>query len=134
MPDYPALNGHTLLDGSLRELTINQSIAKPYDMRATVLLRDPVSNLSFEAALDVNPLKLRALNEDLPPVTVQLGATGKGDPDDFAFNLTGWVEEFGMGRANIILDGGLKSRTVTMDELKITVPEQPAQTDGQRSD
>jgi translocation and assembly module TamB len=127
VPDYPTLNGRTLLNGSLRELTINQSIAKPYDVQAVVLLRDPVNNLTFEATLKVNPLQLQALNEDLPPVTVQLDVTGKGNPNDIAFNLSGWAEDLGLGRVNGAMGGGLKSQTITIDELKITVPEQPAQ-------
>ncbi|MGK2906482.1 MAG: translocation/assembly module TamB domain-containing protein [Desulfuromonadales bacterium] len=126
VPDYPAVSGHTLLSGSLRELIITQSIAKPYDVQGRVLLRNPVENLAFEVELNVNPLQLQALNKDLPPMTVQLAATGKGDPSDIAFNLNGWAEDPGLGRVNAVLDGGLKSKTVTIDALKVSVPGQPA--------
>ncbi len=126
VPDYPDVSGHTLLSGSLRELTITQSIAKPYDVKSIVLLRDPVENLVFEVSLSVNPLQLQALNKALPPMTVQFSATGKGEPSDIAFNLNGWAEDPGLGRVNTILTGGLKSKTVTIDALKVSVPDQPA--------
>lgn len=127
VPDYPAVSGHTLLSGTLRELTITQSIAKPYDVQGTLLLRNPVENLAFDVSLNVNPLKLQTLNEDLPPMTAQLAITSKGDPRDIAFDLTGWVEDPGFGRVNTTLAGGFKSNTVTIDAFKVSVPEQPAQ-------
>jgi len=126
VPDYPAVSGHTRLSGSLRELTITQSIAKPYDVQGRVLLRDPVENLAFEVELNVNPLQLQALHKDLPPMTVQLAVTGKGDPSDIAFNLNGWAEDPGLGRVNAVLDGGLVAKTVTIDALKVSVPGQSA--------
>ncbi len=127
MPDYPAVSGKTLLSGSLRELTITQSIAQPYDVQGKVLLRDPVEHLAFEVSLHINPLKLQTLHKDLPPMTVQLAVTGKGNPSDIAFNLNGWAEDPDTGRVDAALAGGFKANTVTIDAFKISVPEQPAQ-------
>ncbi len=127
VPDYPAVRGHTLLSGSLRELTVTQSIAKPYDVQSKVLLRNPVEHLAFDVSLNVNPLQLQALNNDLPPMTVHLAVTGKGDPSNIAFNLNGWAEDPDSGRVNTTLAGGFKSNTVTIEAFKVSVPEQPAQ-------
>ena len=71
-----------------------------------VLLRDLVNNLTFEAELDLNPVTLKALNDDLPAVAVLLEATGQGDPNKFAFNLTASVEDPDLGGVDIELDGG----------------------------
>lgn len=127
VPDYPAVHGHTLLSGSLREMTLTQSIAKPYDVQGTVLLQNPVENLAFEVALNVHPLELQTLNKDLPPMTAQMTVTGKGNPDDISFNFSGWAEDPGLGRVNTTLAGGFKSKTITLDALKISVAEQAAQ-------
>ncbi len=127
VPDYPAVRGQTLFSGSLREMTITQSIAKPYDVQGTVLLQNPVENLAFEIALHINPLELQALNKDLPPMTAQLTVMGKGNPDDITFNLSGWAEDPGLGRFNTTLAGGFTSKTLTLDALKISVAEQAAQ-------
>lgn len=127
VPDYPAVHGQTLLSGSLREMTITQSIAKPYDVQTTVLLQNPVENLAFEVALHVHPLALQAVNKDLPPMTTELTVTGKGNPGDMTFNLSGWAEDPGLGRVNTTLAGGFKSNTVTLDTLKLSVAEQAAQ-------
>jgi translocation and assembly module TamB len=127
VPDYPAVKGHTLLSGSLRELTITQSIAKPYDVQGSVLLQNPVENPAFEVSLQVNPLELRTLNDNLPPMTVQLAVTSKGDPSDIVFSLNGWVDDPGLGKVNADLVGGFKAKTVTLDALKISVAEQPGQ-------
>ncbi|MGC9520246.1 MAG: hypothetical protein ACP5FP_11425, partial [Desulfuromonadaceae bacterium] len=127
VPDYPALDGHTRLNGSLREITISQSIAKPYDIQGTVLLKNPVDNLTFDVSLLINPLQLRNLNKDLPPLTTQMVITGSGTPDNISFNLEGWTEAPDMERVNAIVAGGFKSGTVTIDALKISVAQQPAQ-------
>jgi translocation and assembly module TamB len=127
VPDYPAAHGHTLLNGSLREMTITQSITKPYDVQGTVLLQNPVENLAFEVALHINPLELQTLNKDLPPMTAQLTVRGKGNPDDITFSLSGWAEDPGLGRVNTTLTGGFKSNVVTLDALKVNVAEHAAQ-------
>ncbi len=127
VPDYPAVHGHTLLSGSLREMTITQSIAKPYDVQGTVLLRNPVENLAFDVALNVNPLELQVLNKDLPPMTAQLTVTGKGNFSDITFNLKGWAEDPELGRVNTTVAGGFKSNTITLDALKASIAGQPAQ-------
>jgi translocation and assembly module TamB len=126
VPDYPTLHGHTLLGGSLREMTITQSIAKPYDVQGTVLLRNPVENLAFEIALHIHPLKLQAINKDLPPMTAQLTVKAQGNPDDMTFNLSGWAEDAKLGRADTTLAGGFTSNTLTLDTLKVSVAEQAA--------
>lgn len=127
VPDYPTLTGQTLLHGSLHALTITQSISAPYDLQAVALLRNPLSDLAFEIDLAVNPMKLQKLNEDLPPITVHLEGTAKGNPNDIEFNLNGWVEDSEFGRFNAALTGDLKAQTITIDDLKISVKEQPAQ-------
>lgn len=127
VPDYPTVSGNTLLSGNLRELTITQSIAQPYDIQGKVLLRDPVEHFAFEVSLYVNPLKLQALHKDLPPMTVQLAVTGKGNPSDLVFNLNGYAEDPDTGRVDAALDGGFKANTVIIDDFKVRVPEQPAQ-------
>jgi translocation and assembly module TamB len=127
VPDYPDLNGHTRLNGTLRETTISQSIAKPYDIQGTVLLENPVENLTFDVSLRINPLQLRNLNKDLPPLTTQMVITGSGTPDDISFNLEGWTEAPDMERVNAIVAGGFKSGTVTIDALRLGVAQQPAQ-------
>ncbi len=130
VPDYPPLNGFTQFSGTLKELSINQTIAKPYDMRAEVMLRDLLSNLSFEAAVDVNPLKLQLLNAGLPPATVQLAVNGRGTPENIVFTLNGWAEDEAMGRFNTHLAGGFTPQEVSIDELTITVPDDPAELHG----
>ncbi|MGB3210987.1 MAG: translocation/assembly module TamB domain-containing protein [Desulforhopalus sp.] len=127
VPEYPVAIGHTVYTGSLREMTIRQTIAKPYDMRAELMLRDLLGNLTFEADADLNPLNLQSLNKDLPPITVQVAVTGKGNPDDIGFHLTGWADDPDLGKVNAELGGGFKSQTVSIDALKITIPDQPAQ-------
>ncbi|MGM0416174.1 MAG: translocation/assembly module TamB domain-containing protein [Thermodesulfobacteriota bacterium] len=127
VPDYPALDGHTRLHGTLREITIAQSIAKPYDIQGTVQLKNPVENLAFDVSLFINPLELQTLNNELPPLTMQMAITGSGTPDDIKFNLDGWTEDPNMGRFNTVLTGGLESGTVTIETLKVDVAQQPAQ-------
>ncbi len=127
IPDYPTLTGQTILHGSLHALTITQSISAPYDLQVVAQLRNPLSDLAFEIDLAVNPIKLQGLNEDLPPITAQLEGTAMGSPNDIEFDLTGWVEDSDFGRFNAALTGDLKSQTITIDELKISVWEQPAQ-------
>jgi len=127
VPDYPAVHGHTLLSGDLREITITQSIAAPYTIEGTVLLLNPVEKLVFEASLDVNALKLQALRKDFLPLTAQMAITGKGTLEHIIFSLDGWVEEPRMGRVNTELDGRFKSNTLTLDALNLHMAEQPAQ-------
>lgn len=127
VPGYPAATGRTVLDGSLSELTIKQTIDKPYVMQAEVLLRDTLSNLTFEAALEVGKLKLPELNNDYPDITAQLRLTSKGNPNNVSFNLSGWTDDHNLDRVTGTLAGRLKSQQLTIDELKITIPGQPAQ-------
>ena len=127
LPDYPSLIGKTVLQGSLHSLTLNQSIAEPYNVEAVVHLRNLINNLTFDATLDMMPLDLKTLNADLPPITLQLGVTGKGSPDDMVVNMKSWLEAPELGRLNSSLTGGLKGKTFILDEFKVTVPEQPGQ-------
>jgi translocation and assembly module TamB len=130
VPDYPVVSGVTTVSGSLREMTIEQTVAKPYDVQASVLLREPLTQLAFEALVEASPLKLQSLNPDLPPVTVQFAVTGKGVPEDITFSLDGWVEDPEMGRFDAVAGGRFSAQTVNLDELTITVPEQPARLTG----
>lgn len=127
VPDYPVLNGHTRLNGNLREITITQSIAKPYDLQGTVLLHNPVEDLVIDVALLINPLQLRSLHKELPPLTTRMAIRGTGTPNDITFNLDGWVEEPEMGRFNTLLAGRFKPGVVTIDALEVGVAQQPAQ-------
>lgn len=127
VPEYPTVSGLTQLTGSLQELSINQTIEKPYDVQAQVLLKNPLNNLSFEADINIHPLNLQSLNADLPAITAQLALKGSGAPDDIALHFTGWAEDQALGRLNAALAGGYTPQAVSIDDLTITVPEQPAQ-------
>ena len=127
VPDYPALDMHTRLHGTLHEIAISQNIAKPYGIQGTVLLHNPVENLAFNVSLLINPLQFQSLNKELPPLTTRMAITGSGTPDNITFNLDGWVKEPDLGRFNTILAGGFKSGIITIDALKVGVAQQPAQ-------
>lgn len=130
LPDYPALEGHTLLDGTLREMEISQRIAKPYDTQGTLLLKNPLGDLAFELSWIINPLQLQSLNKELPPLSTRMAITGEGTPNAFTFNLDGWVEHPDMERLHTTLAGGFESRTITIDELKVGVAQQPTEVTG----
>jgi translocation and assembly module TamB len=130
VPNYPAVSGLTTLSGSLRELTINQTIDTPYAVQASVLLREPLTKLEFEVAVELDPLNLQSLNPDFPAINVQLAVTGKGEPKDIAFSLDGWADDPVMGRFDVVAGGRFAAQTVNLDEVTITVPEQPARLTG----
>lgn len=125
-PEYPPVEGRTRLDGSLGELVIEQTIAKPYRTEARVVLFDPLEALRFDARLHIDQVDLQAIAPDLPALTINAQARGRGSPEEIEFGADTRVVEPELGTLDIQLAGGFASQTLTIEELLLSVPNQPA--------
>jgi translocation and assembly module TamB len=125
-PPYPALKGHTRLDGNLGNLTLRQTLDKPYAMDAVLTLEDPIEKLRFHAELDAHPDRLDIFRQDLPAAAVRLKATARGDLQEMGLHLSATVEEADLGNADIQLNAKFRSSILFIDGLSVALAEQPA--------
>jgi translocation and assembly module TamB len=124
-PPYPELRGHTRLDGTLANLTIRQTLDKPYGLDAVLTLKNPIDKLQFHAELDAQPDRLNTLRQDLPAAAVRLKATARGDLQEMGLDLAATVKEADLGKADIQLEASFRSNTLFIDGLSATLADQP---------
>ncbi len=126
VPDYPEIKGKTQINGSLKSLVIDQTLAAPYNVTAKVRVNEPLAALTFDAAVDVPSLQLQALNKDLPAVTLTLGVAANGSPENIDYSLDSHVVEPEIGAFDTTAKGNFKQQTVTLEQLRISIPDEPA--------
>ncbi|HEX2242800.1 MAG TPA: hypothetical protein VHK27_06030, partial [Gammaproteobacteria bacterium] len=124
-PDYPPVNGHTMLDGSLRELRIRQAAATPYKARARVVVSHPLKRLEFDAELNVKNLKLETIDKKLPPITLRLTAHATGVPNDLKLYAQATAHDPKYGTLNLAFEGGLAKQIATINRFQLSSSERP---------
>jgi translocation and assembly module TamB len=122
-PDGPAgWRGEGTLTGTLAELRAEQQLASPLAARIDARLRQPLSDLTFEATVEAQPFPLTALGADLPQVTVDGRLDVAGSPETFSVetDLAVQVRDLGPLRARAELD--VAGRRWRIDRLTVTSP------------
>ncbi len=126
-PNYPAAVGHTALNGNLRRtVRIGQTIKAPYRAQVRVVVNEPLAEPIFNARLHLDQVTLRAIDENLPPITLSTQARAAGTAEDIELHAQATVEEPKYGTLNLALNGRFADSVVTINKLALTSPEQPA--------
>ncbi|MEJ2156250.1 MAG: translocation/assembly module TamB domain-containing protein [Desulfobacteraceae bacterium] len=126
-PAYPQLIGRTAITGNLSDLKIHQVIGEPYRIDTAVTIKDLLQSPRFLAELDLRPDQLNRLNTDLPAATLRLEANGHGDPENISVRISAAIEAADLGRTDVKLDAGIRSGVIYIDNLSVTMPDQPSQ-------
>lgn len=123
-PDLAPVSGQTRVGGDLLErLTVDQTVAAPYNARAEVVLTQLLDAAALDATVHLNQTDVAAIRADLPPagVDAELNASGPlGDLD-----VQGWItgNSEAHGRARLDLAANVSPARVRLDTLRLTSPD-----------
>ncbi len=126
-PDYAKLEGRTVIQGRIGELKLRQTIAPPYGIDLTLLVEGLPAPPRFTADVKAHPDRLDRLGSALPQMEVALQAAVQGSADALSLRLSGVVKEADLGTADLRLEAGLRSDTLFIDRLLVSISGQPAQ-------
>ena len=125
VPELARVDGNTSLSGTINELTIIQSVAKPYAVEANVVLRDTLTALSIDAQGQVGVESINAIKSDLPAVGIAGDFAFKGEPLDGMLQSTLRFDGELPGPINSTLLANINQQLITLNSLTISVGDQP---------
>ncbi len=132
-PGYAALAGQTRLSGSLRALQVEQQLAAPYALQASLLLNDPLAALQLEATIELQDSDLMAINAAWPDMRLAGTLGASGPPEVLALNGTIDIRDAMAANLQLVFAGNLQSTALQVDTLQLTSPGRPARLDAHGS-
>lgn len=126
LPEYPPMDGVTVLGGSLQKLSINQTLAAPYNARADIILDQPLGEARFDARLNLEAVALQSLRTDMPPYTLDARISAAGDAAEGRFSALLDTSDPTLGSLHADLNGGYDGVGLLLDRLVLTMPDHAA--------
>ncbi|MGB5259901.1 MAG: translocation/assembly module TamB domain-containing protein [Gammaproteobacteria bacterium] len=128
-PGYAPLQAETRLSGSLRRLQLDQVVAAPYAVQASVLLNAPLAELQLEAAVELQATDLVAINSGWPDMRLAGTMAATGPPA--ALRLTGSVDlrDATAAALQLVFAGTLQPASLQLDTLRLSSPGRPSRLD-----
>lgn len=123
-PDLAPVGGQTRLDGNLLErLTVDQTVAAPYNAQAEVVLTQLLEATTLDAALRLNQTDVAAIRADLPPAGVDAELNASGPLTDLS--VEGWItsDSEAQGRARLELAASVAPTRIRLETLRLTSPD-----------
>lgn len=121
-PDpYAPASGTTVLSGSLASLNVEQRIAEPYDLDATVTIAEPLGGLALDGRIELS-IASAELGGDLPEARISAAVDVEGALDGLAVALQAEVGLPGYDETLIEIDAVLGEQRLTLDRVALRHP------------
>jgi translocation and assembly module TamB len=131
LPGYAPVQGETRLSGSLRKLQLEQLLAPPYALQASVLLNEPLTGLLLDASVSLQDTDLPAINTAWPAMRLAGTLTASGPPDALQLNGRVAIRDAMAATLQLVLAGKLQPDMLQLDTLQLDSPGRPARLDAQ---
>ncbi len=133
LPDYAPLTAHTRLSGSLATLQVEQTLAAPYALQASLALSGLLSDLHLDGAIELQDSSLSAINAAWPDMHLNGAVTVRGPPDALQLSGTVDVQDPVAGALQLVFAGNLQPEVLQFDTLQLSSTERPTRLDAQGS-
>jgi translocation and assembly module TamB len=132
LSDYAPVVGTTTLAGSLDALELDQRIAAPYHTRLTGTAGHLVDGepVTVDASLQVDDVRLRAVQPQLPDATVSLEAAASGPLDALQVRLDATGTDPQQRRFVAALEALVAGDAITVEQLTLRQPEREGRLSG----
>ncbi|MBN1237398.1 MAG: translocation/assembly module TamB domain-containing protein [Gammaproteobacteria bacterium] len=117
-PELPAASGTTLVTGDLSALRVEQRVAPPYTLDATVTVADPLGQLTLDGRLDLR-VEPAALGYELPITSVAASVAVEGPLDDLGLSGRAQAPAPELAELRLDFDGRYTGDAVEFDTLRL---------------
>lgn len=129
LPDYAPLAAHTRLSGSLHTLQVEQTLAAPYALQASLTLTGLLSGLNLDGAIELQNTDLTAINAAWPDMHLNGTATVRGPPGALQLSGTVDVQDPVAGALQLVFAGNLQPEVLQFDTLQLSSTDRPTRLD-----
>jgi autotransporter translocation and assembly factor TamB len=133
LPDYAPLTAHTRLSGSLHTLQVEQTLAAPYALQASLTLGALLADLQLDGTLTLQDSELAAINATWPDMRLAGSLAARGPVDALQLDGTLDVQDPLAGALQLVFAGQLLPDALRFDTLRLTAAERPTRLDAQGS-
>ena len=121
-PDYADIEGRTTLSGNLKRLLIAQTFNETYPVSGDFVVTGLPANPSLEATVRADVLSLKAINNDLPDMTLTADIQADGPVD--ALSLSGRLDinSDQLPPVQASLSAKLSTAKIQLELLQLTIP------------
>lgn len=123
LPSSPVINGNGHLGGDIKQTHLTQQLTTPLQLTLKAELNNLLTQLNWQAELDVSAFNTTQIMSDWPPVTGQLTVHAKGDLNTATVSgkLNGYYAETGSFNTRFQLQR-LGDNSIQIDQLDIKIP------------
>jgi len=132
-PGYAPLQAETRLSGNLRSLRVEQTVAAPYALQASLLLSEPLATLLLDATVELQASDLVAINSTWPDMRLAGTVAASGPPDALQLDGTVDIRDAMAATLQLVFAGKLQPAVLQLATLQLSSPGRPAQLDAQGS-
>ena len=123
---YAPLESDTRLSGNLSVLQIEQAVAPPYALKASIALTNPLTELQLEGKLEMQQADLAVIRADWPGMQLAGSIDVSGPPDDLQLEGRVDIRDAMAETLQLVFAGRFGPQAVQVDRLQLTANGQPA--------
>jgi translocation and assembly module TamB len=132
LPSSSVINGSGQLSGDIKQTHLTQQLTAPLQLTLNAVLNNLLTQLNWQAELDVSAFNTTQIISDWPPVTGQLTLQAKGDLNTATVSgkLNGYYAETGSFNTGFQLQR-LRDNSIQIDQMGIQLPGNKTQLNAQ---
>jgi translocation and assembly module TamB len=120
-PAYTEIQGRTTLSGTLQRLLVTQTFNDAYPVTGDFVLAGLLDNLSLEARVRVDGLKLKAINDDMPDMSLLAEFQADGPVDALSLSGSLDIDNDQLPTVHANVSAKLSTDRVELEQLLLTV-------------
>ena len=121
-PDYAEILARTRLSGTLKRLLIAQTFNETYPVSGEFILTGLLDKPSLEARVGIDGLALKAINNDLPAMSLMAEFQADGPLDALALSGSLDIDSEDLPRVRVDAAAKLSNASVELESLRLTSP------------
>ena len=121
-PDYAEIQARTRLSGTLKRLLIAQTFNETYPVSGEFILTGLLDKPSLEARVGIDGLALKAINNDLPAMSLMAEFQADGPLDALALSGSLDIDSEDLPQVRVDLSAALSTTSIELESLRLTSP------------
>ena len=121
-PDYAEILARTRLSGTLKRLLIAQTFNETYPVSGEFILTGLLDKPSLEARVGIDGLALKAINNDLPAMSLMAEFQADGPLDALALSGSLDIDSEDLPQVRVDLSAALSTTSVELESLRLSSP------------